>query len=558
MSPVTIERESSRAHRYAKITSALARHGLGFFSDRLGLERFAPLHHGLLGHARRDDPYTEAEHVRLLLEDLGPVAIKLGQMLSARSDLLPDAYVAELRKLQDRAPVDRSENPLDAIVAEFGIQARDSFSALDPEPIASASLGQAYAGVLSDGTEIIVKIRRPGIEARVAEDLGVLRDIAALAARHWHSDYDFIALEEEFARTLRAELDYVREARNAERFRLMFRGDAEVRIPNVFYALSSTRVLTLERMRGAKVTDRERLIAGGIDVRALAERMARLNLRMTLEEGFYHADPHPGNFFVEPNGTIELIDFGMTGTVDAALKRRLIRLFLAVQTNEPDRAVDALLELGVSHRAIDRNAFERDVRGLLEDILSEPLEQIGVATLLTRIVSVVRAHSLQLPAELALLLKTWAMGEGLVGLVDPSVSLAKLFAPFAQRLMAREFSPARAPELARMLAQEGMEAVETTPGHVRRLLADLERGSLVLGTRVEGLNEWRGFFRQLANRLLAGMVLASLIPALAILMLFYHPANAERLGALAFALGAGAVAILAAYLAWTAARRIPH
>ena len=245
---------------------------------------------------------------------------------------MPPEYHEELAKLQDAAPPVSSDAVEEVVTAELGQPVEEMFASFDREPLAAASIGQAHAATLRDGTEVVVKVRRPGVVEKIEEDLRILQSLAVRANHRWEiaEQYDVVALAQEFAQTLRAELDYVREARNAERFAENFADDPGVHVPRVFWETSTSRVLTLERLRGIKVSDVEALDAAGIGRKELAERAARITLDMIFEHGFFHADPHPGNFFVEPDGTLGIIDFGMVGTVDERTQDQLAQLLLAI------------------------------------------------------------------------------------------------------------------------------------------------------------------------------------------------------------------------------------
>ena len=255
----------------------------------------------------------------MALEDMGVTFVKLGQILATRADLLPPDYQAELAKLQDRARPLPAGTVEKAIQDELGAPPAELFGSFDTEPLAAASIGQAHAATLKDGFEVVVKVRRPGAVEQVEEDLAILAELAAVASRRWEiaEQYDVVGLAQEFEQTLTAELDYVREGRNAERFARNFVDHPDVHIPRVFQDTSTARVLTLERIHGVKIDDLAGLEAAGIDRHDLAERAARVVLKMVFEDGFFHADPHPGNFFIEDGGRIGLIDFGMVGSLDA-------------------------------------------------------------------------------------------------------------------------------------------------------------------------------------------------------------------------------------------------
>lgn len=360
-------RRESHANRYHQIAHTLMRHGLGYLVGVVGLERFVPFHKGMLGHPRRAQPYTQPEHDRMALEDLGPTFIKLGQILSTRQNLLPKEYQVELAKLQDQAPAVPPDSIRDVICTELARPIEEVFTTFETEPLAAASIGQAHGATLPDGTEVVVKVRRPKLVEVVEEDLEILQNLAAAASRRWEraNEYDLVGLAQEFAQTLRGELDYIREGRNAERFAANFQDDPQVHIPRVFWDSTTSRMLTLERVRGMKINDLAELEAAGINRPALARRASQILLKMIFDDGLFHADPHPGNFFVESGGTIGLIDFGMVGTVDERTQDQLARLFLAITAQDADRLVDAFLDLGVGRQRVDRALLRRDLEHLV-------------------------------------------------------------------------------------------------------------------------------------------------------------------------------------------------
>lgn len=543
----------SKSQRYRRIADILTRHGLGFFVGVGGLSRFVPFHRGLLGHARRDEPYTRPEHVRLAFEDLGPTFIKFGQILSTRADLLSPGYQAELAKLQDSAPPIPLSAVRTAIERELGQAPEALFMSFTEAPLATGSLGQAHLAILHDGTEVVVKVRRPGIVEQVEEDLDTLTELAGVAVRRWEAaaQYDAVGLVEEFAQTLRAELDYVREAQNAERFAQMFANDPSVHVPRVYRDLSTACVLTLERMAGLKISDLAGLDAAGLDRPALARRATGALLTMIFKERFFHADPHPGNFFVEPDGVIALIDFGMVGEIDARTRDRLSELLIAVTSRDYERLVDAFFELGVGGRGAQREALRRDLEHLATQAYGRELSEIRLGPLLAEAQAVARTHHLRLPSNLALLLKTLAMAEGLAAQLDPSFRMAEVLEPYGRELMLRQYSP-RA--FARSLGRAGLEVSQLgveLPQRLRRLLADLERGGMEVSVRPTGLEPMLARLERLANRIVLGIIAAALINGLAVLMSFYHPPGWEQWTFVAFAIGLAMALGLAAYLAFS-------
>ncbi|HLB24561.1 MAG TPA: AarF/UbiB family protein, partial [Dehalococcoidia bacterium] len=299
-----------RRRRYAEVTTALARHGMGALALRLGLERLNPARLFAGGAA---PSHTTAAHVRLVLEELGTTAIKLGQVLSARPDLLPADYVAELEKLRDRVPPVDAGAIIEIVERELGAPLDSVFATFEREPLAAASIGQVHGATLLDGTRVAVKVRKPGVAEAVAIDLAILADLAkrAVRAEIFPQGYDLEALVDEFGWTLRAELDYVREGHNADRLREILAEDARIIVPRIHWEHTTGAVLCMDRIDGTPISRVDDLRASGIDLPALALANAGMLMKEVFQAGFFHADPHPGNFLVLPDGRTAVLDFGM-------------------------------------------------------------------------------------------------------------------------------------------------------------------------------------------------------------------------------------------------------
>lgn len=544
------------AARSRQIAEILARHGLGYLVNVFGLERYVPFHRGLLGHAPRDTPYTPPEHLRLAIEELGATFAKLGQLLSTRADLLPPAYQRELALLQDRVPSVPSDAMVAVIEAELGGPLTHHFARFEREPLAAASIGQAHAATLPNGSPVVVKVRRPGVAAQVEADLTLLRGLAQTAQRRWPAaeQYDLVALADEFAHTIRAELDYELEGRTVERFATNFSNNATIHIPQVVWSHSTGQVLTLERISGLKVTDTAALDAAGIDRSALAQRATDAILQMIFEHGLFHADLHPGNLFIEPDGRIGLIDFGMVGTVGESARDALAAVILAVLSRDYEQLVEALLALGFARQRVDRRALRADLERLLAPYFGRPIGEIALGPLLEAAFATIRTHRLQLPADLALLLKTLIMSEGMGAQLDPQFRLAEAIAPYAERLLRQRYAPLR---LARELASAGSTAARLgmdLPVQLRQIVADLGRGGLQVGVRPEGVEPILQRLERLANRLVLGMLAAAFIVGLAVLLAVFHPAGIERWAGALFAFGFVTALLLGIVLAWSILR----
>jgi ubiquinone biosynthesis protein len=545
--------KETHLHRMGQIAEVLSQHGLGSLYSALGLQRFALTRKPPSEHAAA---LTPPEHLRMALEELGATFVKLGQLLSTRADLLPPEYLAELSKLQDSVPPVPTGQIEHLLVKELGKPIDAAFASFDPKPLAAASIGQTHLATRKDHVHVVVKVQRPGVAEQVEEDLEILRNLAATASHHCEAgkQYDLIGLEEEFEQTIREELDYSHEARNAERFAANFEGDESVHIPRVFWDTSTARVLTLERISGIKVTDQAKLHRAHIDRAALAERGAQIVMKMIFEDGFFHADLHPGNFFVEHGGRVALIDFGMTGTLDEHTRDCLSDVIIAIGNRDFDQLTEGFLELGRSTMPVDRNALQLDLEHLIKPSYGKELKEIKLAPLLNGVFATLRRHYLHLPADLTLLLRSVIMAEGMGASLDPTFDLMTVIEPYAERMTERQYSPWR------WLGKLGPASMEMArlsvalPQQMRRVLGDIERGNFAIGLRSESLEPFALRLENLANRLVLSILAGAFIVGSAVLLSFYHPQGWERWAGQLLRFGFLIATALSLYLGWRIAR----
>jgi ubiquinone biosynthesis protein len=540
----------TRLERYREIASVLSRHGLSFIIRATGLERFEPA-------SQEQSRSSNPENLRRALEELGPTFVKLGQLLSTRSDILPPDYLTELAKLQDRAPAVPGAVIERLIVEELGDQPDKVFARFQLTPLASASIGQAHLATLHDGTEVVVKVQRPDIATNIAIDLEILHTLAARASRQWKlaADYNLTGITDEFARTLREELDYTHEGRNAEIFGTNFAGDDTIHIPRVYWNTSTTRVLTLERLSGIKVDDVAGLDAAGIDRPAIMTHAVNAVSQMVFVDGVFHADPHPGNLFIEPDGRIGLIDFGMVGQIDEALRARLADLFLALSRHDADRMASALTELSSSKKSIDQESLRADLVGFIDIYRGKGLGEVEMGALITKLLTVLRRNRLQLQPSIVMLLRMLLMIEGMGVLLDPTFSLGDALRPYATKLALSKFSPAA---IAKRLAAAGLEAAELgieLPDKIRKIFDVVDRnGGIEVHLRTSELDPLVVRIEKVGNRLVAGVIAAAFIRGVGELA----AADSRKYGkwsAPLMAVGIGASGALSAYLAWTGRKK---
>jgi ubiquinone biosynthesis protein len=485
----------------------------------------------LLGHARRDHPYSTAEHVRLALEELGTTAIKLGQILSTRPDLVPPELETELERLRDRLPPVATEAIVSVVEREMGTPISAAFERFDPAPIASASIGQVHGASLRDGTSIVVKVRKPGVVEVVNADLAIVADLAhRIALAETARGYDVVALADDFAWTLRSELDYTREAQNAERLRTILAEDPRIVVPEIHQGLSTGAVLVMERIEGVGIGDLQGLDSLGVDRTELARVSAEALMTQVFGAGFFHADPHPGNFLVLDDGRIAMLDFGMVGRLDDDNKRALVGLLLAMTRQDADMMVGAMEALGVVQDPSARTAVRRDVRRLLDDYYGLSVDRFDLSAYLKDVLAIVRRNHLQLPTDLALVLKTIGMSEGLWRRLDPSFNATVVVERFVREHALEMASPAA-------MVRRSLRAIVTS----------LERGASVAspfggatGAKASGANTVARSVRTGSSRIATAVVAASLMVSAAILATVYRPPGWSILGPLWF-FGAGVI-----------------
>lgn len=530
-SPLPWHARAELHQRSRQIVDVLTRHQLDWLIDQIGLKDKRPFARRLNAHRVTSTPISQAEHLRLALGELGGAFVKLGQVLSTRPDLIPLEYATELAKLQDNATAVPLEQIRQVIFQDFGQQPEAIFAQFDPQPLASASISQAHLATLRNGEEIVVKIQRPDIASVIEQDLEILARIADWAAAHSAIGriYNLPGLADEFAYTLRNELDFRREGQNTDRFRKNFATDPGVHIPRVYWELTTQHVLALERVSGLKVTDVGQLDAAGINRHALAENVTRLYLRMIFEFGFFHADPHPGNLFVRPDNSIALIDFGMVGRLDDRLKDALLRMGQAVVRNDSARLADELYALGAAGGGARRNTLERDINHLLDRYAGGSLKELGSSQITAEMLNVAQRNQLQLPSELALLSRVWSITDGLGISLDPDFRLLEFAKPYLRQFYMERRSPH---VMAARTAHATLDAVElslTLPERAGRFFTQLEHGNVKLNVDYEGQDELLHEMKRMVNRISLSILLAATIIALGLAVVAYQPATAAHI-----------------------------
>ncbi|MBW2732710.1 MAG: AarF/ABC1/UbiB kinase family protein [Deltaproteobacteria bacterium] len=481
--------------RLRQITQVLVRHGFGAFAAKMGLPG-AKLE-GVSEEQLLADRVQLGKRLRLTLQDLGTTFIKLGQIVSTRPDVIPEEIVSELKKLQDDVPPFDSAVAKEQVAAELGAPLEELFTTFADAPMACASVAQVYRAEVTDsaGTteQVAVKVQRPGIDATVQRDLNLLHHLARVLEKTIPEAqiYSPSGLVREFERAILAELDFTTEAENAAAFVANFTDDATVCFPRILPKLSSRKVLTMEYLDGVKVDE---AVKRGADGAWLAKNALRLILKMVFEDGFFHADPHPGNILIlpaPPSGgygadsklQIGLLDLGLVGRLSPELRDRTVDLLLAAAQNDADALADALLAIGKAQRQIDHDAFREYVREVAARHLGKPMAEMEAAAILGDLVKGALKFEIEIPATLTMLFRTIITVEGVGKEIYPELDVLAEAKPYLLKILAARYHPMK---LARGIWRDLHQLSDSARGLPRRiqdLIDELQRGNLKIEAR---------------------------------------------------------------------------
>ena len=548
--------------RLQEIAGVLIRYGFGDMVRRIGmsaaLERTGRMLHW-------DDPEAMAhmappERVRCAMQDLGPTFVKLGQVMATRVDLLTPEWTSELGKLQNAVPALPFAQVRPQLVEDLGADPEAVFERLEETPLAAASLAQTHRAWLADGSAVVLKVRRPGIRDTVEADLRLMARLAEIVEerapdlRRYHP----AEVVQQFSASLRRELDFAAEGRNAERIAANFAGHDEVVVPRVYWEWTSERLNVQECLQGIAGTDLAAVDAAGLDRAQLAATGADIVLKMVLEDGFFHADPHPGNIFYLPDGRIGVIDFGMVGRVSEQRRFQIVQLLHGLVERESAPVADVLMEWGEGGGEVDEARLQADVGAFVDQYRGVPLKDLHMGLMLTDVTTILRDNGLSLPPDLALMIKAFLTLEGMGRQLDPDFDMAGAARPFLQRVVLQRYSPRTLLKRGRRTALDAMELVGDLPRELRRLLRTARRGRLHLQVEVTSLKAFGEQVDRAANRLTMGVITAALVVGSSIVMNSAGGGVSSRwllaLGVLGF-VGAGLIGLWILLSIWRSGRR---
>ncbi len=508
--------------RLRQILQVLIKYGFGYIVDRLKIDqnivrknliRFVPI--------KKLDIFDMPVQVRArkVLEELGPTFIKLGQILSTRPDVVPLEFCKELEKLQDEVPAFEYEKVEEEIRNELKNPVDKLFNNFSREPEAAASLSQVHSAELKTGENVVVKVQRPGIRKVITKDLKILDGLAKLMEKHIEESkiYNPVGIVNEFKDTILKEMDFNAEATHVVRFQKNFKDNTTVYVPKVFHNLSTGRVLTIERIEGTKITDIERIEKLGLDRKQIAVNGANAILKQIFIDGYFHADPHPGNIFVIEGNKIVFLDYGMVGRIDEATKDHLANILTAIIEQDIPEISAAFTTMGLIEE-VDVRKLNLGLADLMDSYYGTPLKELRIGPLLVDIVKLVSQYKVKIPPDLFLLAKTMLTIESVGRRLCPEFNMTDQAKPFVENLLKSRYSPKKIAREIRKFAKELYSLKNTLPKDINLILNKIKKGSLKIDFEHQGLENFILHMDKVSNRIAFSVIIAALVVGSSIIM----------------------------------------
>lgn len=511
---------AGRAHRAYKnirrlnrIIVTLIKYGFGGIASELRIFPFFPRIERLV-ISKKAVSLSVPERIRLVLEELGPAFVKLGQIASTRADLLPPEWVNEFKKLQDMVPPFPFEDVRKTVESSLGAPIEAKFKSFDETPVASASIAQVHYATLLDGRDVAVKVKRPGIEKTIGADLSVMHTVAGLLERYVPASRNYRPMEvvSEFERIIKNEQDLAAEGSNMQRFREFFQGDESVHIPETYWGYTTRDILTMERISGTPIDEVDKIREKGIDVKAAAVRGIGLFFKQVFDFGSFHADLHPGNIFIRDDGVIIYLDFGIVGRLDRQLRTYLASMLFCLVRRDYYGMAKVHRDMGLIGRDVNVAEFEDALREITEPIYGRPLEEINIGALLMKLIDTARRFNMTLQPNLLLLQKSMVIIEGIGRQLYPEVNMWEVAKPLVYRWIVKEKISRRA-IASRFEENAGLAKymLYELPANANNVLKKTIADRLRINFMHEGLEPFYHEIAGAGKRIALGLIVAALI-----------------------------------------------
>jgi ubiquinone biosynthesis protein len=506
-----IGRTLKNASRLRVIVSVFARHGFYNIAERIKLGRF--ILERLSSATEEDGKYTIAERVRMSFEELGPTFVKLGQLLASRPDLVPEDFVQEFSKLHAKVSPLSFDVIEGVLKEEFGPQLYEYFQSFDPNPIGSASIAQVHRAVLKDGTDVVVKVQRPGIIQTINEDLSVLYFLAELLEKYIEETRTFnpVGIVDEYFKTLDLETNFVVEANNIRRFAQNFASEPKVRIPKVYFPLTTERVLTMEALDGIPLSSEAALRQPGVIPEEIMKLGLKTYLKMVFSDGLFHGDLHAGNFFIFPDNSIGLIDFGVVGRLNGKTQSAIANMLLALSKEDYERLAHEYIDLAPFNDQVNVDLFAKDLRDLVAPFFGLTLKNVNLGKILLKSSSIAARHHVQVPTELMLYFKSLVSIEGLGNKIQRDFDFLQYALQFAGDLIKMQYDPNRMMHDLGQLARESRSLVNSLPRQLNFLLRKINSPAHTFKLQVQDIQDLKRSVELSFNLLFLGLLMGTLI-----------------------------------------------
>ncbi|AAM25031.1 2-octaprenylphenol hydroxylase [Thermoanaerobacter thermohydrosulfuricus] len=500
--------------RYREIIFVFIKYGFGAIIDNIGILKHINVRRKILKQTNDENiaKLSRGERLRLALEELGPTFIKMGQILSTRSDILPKDIIKELEKLQDKAPAFSFDEVKSVIQNEFGESLEEAYAEFEPTPLAAASIAQVHKALLWSGKTVVVKVQRPGIEKIIAQDMRILEDIAKFVDNHtkYGKIYNFTKMVEDFKKRLEEELDFRIEGENAEKFKKNFLKDKKVKIPSIIWTHTTRRVLTMEYIGGIPLNDFNAIDEAGLDRGAIARNLAKSVLNQILRDGFFHGDPHPGNIMVLEDGTIAFLDFGMVGSLSPERKRQFSKMLLGIVYKNSRMIIESIIDLNAVTLNVNMKKLEKDINNLRDRYVEIPLEKLKVGEVLNGIFDLVFSYNIVIPNEFNMLAKSLITLEGIVEKLDPKISVLEVAKPIAKQLIPKMFSTQHMKEEIINATMDYSRLIKELPSFLLNFLRKTEEENYAIELKIRDLENLEKRVDKVFNRLSTSIILLAL------------------------------------------------